>query len=181
MRLFRLVSVIGFTAACLATDVSAHVFAIRGDARIGAYRVKTDGSLGGAINAFSQPSSLSRQFGGSACMAGWRQHGLTIQFYNLGGDDACAPASGRFLRATMRGNHWTTTLGLRIGDPVGKLRRLYPSARLRPGQRRVRPTGYWLVTRYSPIGVGGAYPGLLAEVAQGRVRSFQVSYAAGGD
>jgi hypothetical protein len=174
------VVLVGVVALVVVADASAHVFAIRGDTRIGAFRVKADGTLGGAIASFSEPSSLKRT-GNVSCTAVWSQHGLTIQFYNLGGQDPCSPEGGLFGRATMRGDHWMTTKRLRIGDPVATLRRLYPSARHHPGIRGVRPAGYWLVTRYSPIGTGGNYPGLLAEVVRGRVRSFQVSYAAGGD
>jgi hypothetical protein len=74
-----------------------------------------------------------------------------------------------------------TSKKLSVGDPVGKLRRLYPTARLRRGVRGFIPTGYWLVTRTTRIGTGGTYPGLLAEVRAGRVTGFQVRYPAGVD
>ena len=116
-----------------------------------------------------------------ACRATWPRHGLTIDFYNLGGQDSCRPRYGRFSRAFLRGDHWTTTRGLRIGDSLAKLRRLYPGVRYRRGERGVWPSGYWLVPRRSIFGAGGGYPGLLAEVRRGKVVAFQVRYPAGGD
>jgi hypothetical protein len=64
---------------------------------------------------------------------------------------------------------------------VATLRRLYPAAQFYPGMRGARPAGWWLVTRASPFGVGGSYPGLLATTRSGVVNSFQVRYPAGGD
>jgi len=159
----------------------AHVFAVRGDAKIGAFAVRADGSLRGAIRAFGEPSSRRNTFGSSTCTVAWRQHGLTIEFYNLGGGDACMPEYGRFSRAFLRGNHWTTSLGLRVGATVTRLRQIYPRARFRSGEAGFWPAGYWLVQRHSILGDGGAYPGLLAEVRKGRVASFQVRFPAGGD
>jgi hypothetical protein len=169
------------TALAVATAATAHVFAIRGDAKLGAYAVRADGSLRGAISAFGDPTSRERRSGGSACTTSWRRHGLSIDFYNLGGSDPCSPEGGRFSRAVMRGDHWVTTKRLRIGDSVRKLRQLYPGARLEPGTRGFWPAGYWLLRRYSPIGVGGYYPGLLAEIRNGKVVGFHVRFAAGGD
>jgi len=86
-------------------------------------------------------------------------YGLTIDFYNLGGADACSPEGGLFSRAFLRGPHWMTTKRLKVGDGVAKLRTLYPTARLRPGERYYWLAGYWLVERTSVIGGGASYPG----------------------
>ena len=64
-----------------------------------------------------------------------------------------------------------TTRGLRLGETVVKLRRLYPTARLQPGRSGFWPTAYWLLPRYSRLGEGGFYPGLLASVRNGKVSS----------
>jgi hypothetical protein len=74
----------------------------------------------------------------------------------------------------MAGPRWHTSRGLWVGDTVQKLRRIYPSARNRAG-------GWWIVTRRSPVGTGSSYPGLLAQMRDGRVRAFVVRYPAGGD
>jgi hypothetical protein len=172
---------IGLLAAVAVAPAAAHVFAVRGDAKLGAYAVRADGSLGGAIRAFGRPTALRHTFGRRTCRAVWARHGLTIDFYNLGGGDACQPRDGRFSRAFLRGDHWMTTKRLRVGDPVSKLRRLYPNAPFRRGEPRLWPSGYWLLTRRSVFGDGAEYPGLLAEVARGRVTGFQVRFPAGGD
>jgi hypothetical protein len=163
-----------------AAPASAHVFVVRGDIAIGTYRVRADGSFAGALEAFGEPTSRRHTHGRGSCRATWPQHGLTIDFYNLGGEDACGPL-GRFSTAFLRGRHWMTSKKLSVGDSVRKLRRVYPSARLRRGLRGFIPTGYWLVTRTTPIGTGGAYPGLLAETRAGRVVGLQLRYPAGGD
>ena len=160
---------------------ATHVFAVRGDVKIGSFAVRADGSLGGAVRAFGVPSSRRHTYGPGTCTAVWARHGLTIDFYNLGGADACSPEGGLFSRAFLRGPHWMTTKRLKVGDGVAKLRTLYPTARLRPGERYYWPAGYWLVERTSVIGGGASYPGLLAEVSAGRVLGFQVRFPAGGD
>ena len=76
-------------------SADAHEFAVRGDQKIGAYAVNTDGSVGGAARAFGEPSSRRRSFGKQACSVTWQKHGLTIDFYNLDLGDACEP-EGRF-------------------------------------------------------------------------------------
>jgi hypothetical protein len=181
-RLLALAAVLAALAASThALASSARTFAIRGDVKIGAYAVRADGSFSGAIDVFGEPTSARHTYGRESCRASWPNHGLTIDFYNLGGADACDPDAGRFSRAYMRGNHWLTTKHLKIGDPVTKLRALYPTARFHPGEPRFWPPGYWLVTRTSAFGTGGSYPGLLAESRSGRVSGFQVRFPAGGD
>jgi hypothetical protein len=159
----------------------AHTFAIRGDVKIGAFAVKANGTLAGAIDAFGQPTTLHRLYSGQACLASWRKHGLRIYFYNLGGEDACEPRYGRFARAIARGPHWQTTRRLKIGDSVRRLVRLYRTASFQRGERGFWPSGFWFVRRYSIYGEGSYYPGLLAETRAGTVVAFHVRYPAGGD
>ena len=177
----RLLSALVLISLVTATTAHAHIFAVRGDQMIGAYAVRADGSLAGAIRAFGEPSSRRSTFGTQACNVAWQRHGLTIAFYNLGLGQACEPDAGRFGRAILRGEHWMTTKRLRVGESVTKLRRLYPTAKLEPGLRGFWPTGYWLLPRYSRLGEGGFYPGLLANVRNGRIVEFQVRFAGGGD
>lgn len=152
---------------------------IAGDERIGGFRVKTDGTLGGATRAFGRPRL--RKTSDSSCTATWRPLSLTIFFYNLGGDDPCSAAGGKFGRAIARGAGWRTTKGLRSGDAVARLRALYPRARFHRGTRFFWPAGYWLAPRADRFGGGGSYPGLLAETRGGRVVAFHVRYQAGGE
>jgi hypothetical protein len=164
-----------------AGSAAAQTFTIRGDWKMGSFLVKRDGTLGGAIEAFGRPGSKDRRFGGAACTVRWPRHGLRIDFYNLGGRDACRPAFGFFSDARARGPHWETNRGLEIGDRRRRLRNLYPGATYHQVEPGYWPAGWWLVRRPSSIGGGGDYPGLLATVEDRRVDSFHVRYPAGGD
>lgn len=137
--------------------------------------------LGRCDQGLRQPEQQEGPFP-SACTATWSGYGLTIGFYNLGGADPCAPSGGRFSRAVMHGKRWRTSKGLRVGMVTSRVRRYYPRATWHRGLRSYWPTGWWLVTRPSRIGLGDSkYPGLLAETRNGRVVSLQVRYPAGGD
>jgi hypothetical protein len=81
-----------------AASAHAHTFTIRGDWKMGSFFVKRDGTLRGAINAFGIPGSRVKLHGGMACIVRWPRHDLKIDFYNLGGRNACRPAYGPLLR-----------------------------------------------------------------------------------
>jgi hypothetical protein len=57
---------------------------VRGDVQIGRSQVQRNGTLDGAVRAFGPPSSL-RLSRYQTCVARWRELGLRITFYNLGG------------------------------------------------------------------------------------------------
>jgi hypothetical protein len=177
--------VIGVAAGAVmfiaAAPASAHVFTIKGDWKMGSFLVKRDGTLRGAIDAFGTPGDRDRRHGGSACIVRWPSHGLKMAFYNLGGQDACRGAHGFFSNARARGPHWSTDRGLEIGDRQRRLRNLYPNAKYHAAEHGYWPAGSWLVRRWSAIGTGGYYPGLLATVQDRRVDAFFVRYPAGGD
>ena len=158
---------------------STHVFAVRGDVKIGSFAVRADGSLGGAVGAFGVPTSRRHTYGPGTCTAVWARHGPRLLQPRR--RRRVQPRRRPLSRAFLRGPHWMTTKRLRVGDSVTKLRTLYPTARLRSGERYYWPAGYWLVARTSVTGEGGTYPGLLAEVSGGRVTGFQVRFPAGGD
>jgi hypothetical protein len=145
---------------------------VRGDVQIGRFQVKRDGTLGGAIRAFGQPSSLRRR--DVTCLARWQALGVRISFYNLGGQNPCQGRYGYFGEAIVTGRGWATAKGLRIGDPARRVSALY-------GRRRVSGAWVWLLTRRSPFGEGGVYPALSARLYGGRVTAFRVKYQAGGD
>jgi hypothetical protein len=177
--------VIGIAALAVAliatATASAHEFTIRGDWKMGSFRVKRDGTLRGAIDAFGTPGDRDRLYGGDACVVRWPRHGLKIAFYNLGGHDACRPRYGFFSNARARGPHWRTDRGLEIGDRRRRLRNLYPNATFHDAEPYYWPAGWWLVRRSSQYGSGGYYPGLLATLEDRRVEAFRVRYPAGGD
>jgi hypothetical protein len=166
-------------ALALAASAGSAVFTIHGDWKMGSFKVKRDGTLGGAINAFGQPGSQERN--GEVCTVRWARHGLKIVFYNLGGSNPCEPATGFFSNARARGPKWETNRQLRIGDRQRRLKNLYPNATFHSALRNFYPSGWWLVTRRSQFGTGGSYPGLLAHMRDRRVIAFHVRYPAGGD
>jgi hypothetical protein len=108
------------------------------------------------------------------CVARWRDIGLRVNFYNLGGQDACERQYGYFSEATMVGTRWVTAKGLRLGDPARRLHVLY-------SPRRFIGSWAWLVTRYAPYGDGYHYPVLSAKIHNGWVTAFRIRYPAGGD
>jgi hypothetical protein len=150
-------------------------FVIQGDNKIGYFAVKRDGTLFGAQEAFGDPTSIVRGRYRN-CRVGWRSAGLSIQFYNLGGDDPCEPQYGYFSHAIMTGRHWRTSKGLRVGHPWKYVFRYFPRARPAPAG-----PWWWLVTRRSHYGDNSLYAGLEVKVQRGWIVAFRVNYAAGGD
>lgn len=102
---------------------------IQGDHKIGPFAVQRDGTLGGLISAFGDPSSIRRK--GFVCYTRWRPLGLNVTFYNLGGQNPCARRTGHFSQAVLTGTQWRTSLGLRVGDSLERMRRLFPRGRAR--------------------------------------------------
>jgi hypothetical protein len=153
---------------------------IYGDWRIAGFRVRANGTLGGAVRALGAPTSKRRIFPNrEGCRVVWRRLGVRMLFYNLGGQDPCSRRYGYFSDATIDRARWRTGRGLAVGQSVERLRDLYPGARYHRGG--FYGSGWWLVVRHSIIGTGGSYPGLLARSRDGRVTAFVVNYAAGGD
>ena len=117
--------------------------------------------------------------------------GIWIDAWTFGGmppgEDGCiSPNLIHVSEIRLTESQWTTPRGLHVADPVSKLRRLYPKARL---HRRPR-LAYWLVTIHGPcIGVctpqelrsGVDYPRLTAQVRGGRVVAFWVPVFGQGD
>lgn len=153
-------------------------FLVQSDVRIGSFAVKRDGTLEGLDRAFGLARAIHRTQTG--CRAAWKKYGLTVDLYNLGGQDPCGP-KGYFFRGIMRGARWHTQRGLQVGDSVRSLQRLYPKAGFHRARRDAWPPGWWLVRRYSRVGTAGFYPGLMATTRNGAVTALYVRYAAGGD
>jgi hypothetical protein len=129
-------------------------------------------SYAAAVEAFGPPPRL-RRLARWRCIARWPGIGLEIDFADYGGGVACR--DGGFVQfALVYGDGWHTPAGLRIGDRVRRLRRLYPSAE-RHGH------AWWLVRRYSRIGEGGWFGPLTAIVRDGRVRSLRAAVGAAGE
>jgi hypothetical protein len=165
----------------VATGAAATSFVIRGDARIGNFYVKRDGTLGGMVKAFGEPASRDYDNVAVSCTVRWPEIGLKAYFANFGGGDPCGNGGGRFSSAIMSApGHWLTGKGLRLGATAFRLRQLYPRATFDCAVRRCA-NDWWLATRTSPYGGGAKYPALLAHMKNGRVAWFRVEYPAAGD
>jgi len=145
---------------------------IQGNAQIGSYKLRIDPTLQGAIEVFGTPKIRRERFG---CTARWVGQGISMSFYNLGGQDACKPQYGYFRFATITAKGWRTVKGLGIGDTSYKMHALY---------RRVRwDTQQWAGISFNTqaMFVHGAYSTVQAKIMNGRVVAFRVWYPAGGE
>lgn len=145
--------------------------------RIGPFRVARDPALRAAVDAFGKPSSR-RALGGRrpalACRAAWRRLGVTVVFANLAGEDACKPRFGVAQSAFVYSRRWQTGRGLRVGDRVRRISRLYPKA-IRTGRF------YKLVTGVKSFAGPRRYAVLGARLAGRRVRALTMDIGAAGE
>ena len=153
---------------------------------IGPWRTGTTPTFAAAVAAFGRETTCTRLKALPAFAAvEWRQLGLRMVFgsYGPGGARPCRARRAVFLdNAGAHGKQWQTSLGLRVGDSVAKLRRLYPQARLRTYTRGVAPVrGWWLVVRTSHLPDFHQLPALLAKTHAGRVTELVVNVHAEGD
>jgi hypothetical protein len=164
------------TAALLApAGASAQPFVIHGDTWVGGLEVAR-ATPADARARFGTPST-SRVEDARSCVQSWRRIGLVARFLDLSGGAPCRTGVLVTATITSRG-YWRTAVGLRVGDPVARVRLLYPRARLR-GSGFPPGAGYWLVTRRTCAEVGAQpYPGLLARVRGGRVHALVAGTAA---
>jgi hypothetical protein len=148
------------------------------------YVIQSDRSAGGIVIARSKPAAAIARFGqptsrkaeGPSCLMYWKRFKLAIRFLDFE-RRPCTNGVAAVVTITSR-LHWRTAVGLRVGDSIARLWRLYPQASLQRGT--FTPfAGYWLVTRRACAEVGGApYPGLLARARNGRVSALVVSTTA---
>jgi hypothetical protein len=144
---------------------------IVGDALLGGLRIG-HATPSKAVERLGKPTVL-RQLQPTVCRGIWKPLGLTAAFLSLSGRPPCT--AGALLTATVTSRAaWRTAVGLRVGDPVARVKALYPRSSLRRN-----PPGYWLITRKT-CKVGGSlpYPSLLARVVRGRVSALVVATTA---
>lgn len=147
-------------ALFLGDESGGPTYVIVGDEDIGGF--PRDGTVSRAIEIFGAPSSRDGDFEG--CTLTWRRLGLTMTtYFPLGESDPCGPTA-RHSSTTVTDPRWQTSDGLRIGDPVADLRRLYPEVQEFQG-------AYELLSR--PI-AGQPLVSLEAKVRNGRVVAFTV-------
>lgn len=156
-------AILALLATALAPAATAEpTFVIVRDVSVGGF--PRDGNVRNAIAVFGQPSAREKQEY-DRCRLTWREHGVTMDtYYTLAERDPCGP-DGRHANTTVTTRRWRTSAGLRIGDPLRRLRQLYPRA------RKDRPGRWRLTTR---MFAGLTLPGLEARIVNGRVVSFTV-------
>lgn len=130
-----------------------------------------------AVAEFGAPTSIV-DGSDSVCHYGWGDLGLSIDFANFGGGDACG-LEGRMANFELAGAPamqagWHTNEGAEVGMKVGELRNLYPGARENDGE-------LILVETPSPIGAGGTLAVMTAFAGGGRAWSYRFYVGAAGE
>ena len=153
---------------------------------IGPWRTGTTPTFAAAVAALGRETTCTRLKTLPAfARAEWRQLGLRMVFgsYGPGGARPCRARAAVFLdNARAYGKQWQTSRGLRVGDPLPNLHRLYPQARLRTYARGVAPVrGWWLVVRTSHLPDKHQLPALIATTYAGRVTELVLNVHAEGD
>jgi hypothetical protein len=169
----------GLRLRVLSLAAANRSYLIQGNTQIGSFNLRLDPTLQGATEAFGAPTRVAkkRPISWNICQARWPEHGLTITFYNLGGQDSCEPQYGRFASATLTDRRWRTAKGLRIGDTFQKLTRMY-APRYWKGEWATLLSEIRRADCSLPRGC--LYRILEAKVMNGRVVAFRVNYTAGG-
>jgi hypothetical protein len=127
------------------------------------------------LRALGSPTSVVTA-GTGTCTDTWRGLGLRILFTTFGVSSGCRDtfAQEGSIRGTPGRKLWRTGRGLRIGDTVGKVDRLYPKA---IKQQNARVIAYNL---HPAIGTG-RLDIITAKLDQNRVSSFELWFGAAGD
>jgi hypothetical protein len=161
--LLALASVAAVVAVATSSAASAPSYVITGDTSIAGF--PRDGTMRRALALFGQPQIRDPHgWGGLECRLVWPVWGMTMMVRHPDPLHACGPMAKHKV-STITGPRWHTSAGLKIGDPVARLRQLYPKA------WREKPGIWWLKTRYL---AGLPFPGLEAKIVKGRVASFTV-------
>jgi hypothetical protein len=161
--------------------------------RLGAWRIDQAPMAEGATRAFGSPTSCRPIQLENGSVMRWNSLGVRVVTATLGGmpegKDACSYDQMPVAVVTVTGRAWFTSFGLRVGDLVTKLRRLYPRAsfhRNAYGDSSPRDS-FWLVTqRTTCLGVCGSAryvtaPRLVAQTRAGRVVALIFPVGAQGE
>jgi hypothetical protein len=146
---------------------------------LGSWHVSTHPTFPGAVRALGPANSVHAHSSGNSCTGTgvWSGLGLRVLFTSFSADPYCAAAraqTGTISGAAGRG-HWRTTRGLRVGDSVGKLKRLYPRAIHEPG-------GWAIVySLHSVVAEGSRLDIVTAHIKGNRVSSFKLWIGGAGD
>jgi hypothetical protein len=185
-RLLALLCVMGMVASGALAGSSSVIRIDVESQSIGPWRTGATPTFAAAVAAFGRETTCTRLKTLSAfATAEWRRLGLRMVFgsYGSGGARPCRARRAVFLdNAHAYGKQWQTSRGLRVGDSLAELHRLYPQARLRTYTYGVAPVrGWWLVVRTSNLPDHHRLPALLAETHAGHVTELVVNVHAEGD
>ena len=189
-----MIRLVALGALVVATAAPTHV--IRASATIqhvGPLQLERDPHAAAARAAFGEPSSCRSIRLEDGAIVRWRALGVRIILATLGaipaGKTSCTWGAMPIFVVDVTGRSWTTSLGLRVGDGVNKLRRLYPRAPYIERNRGEAFPGhaYWLVTKRTTC-VGAncgvrlvTVPQLIAKIRDGRVVEFVLPVFAQGE
>ena len=125
-----------------------------------------------AIAAFGRPSARGKDTPESnLCTVRWETSGIDVGFSWATGPCLARNLSrARWAGMRLFGIRWKTSEGLRVGDPVARVKRVYPRARL--VSKPPKPAEWWLVVERQ--GELGVQPRLVAEVGAGRIIALRV-------
>jgi hypothetical protein len=121
------IAALALSATLMSATADYHVVL---NARIGPYRDYLHGKYGRAVSVFGKPSSRGALRDSNFCTVRWRRLGLDMDF--VGSLAPCTPAHLRaegWYGATFHSRRWIVHRGLRVGDSVARMRRLYPKAK----------------------------------------------------
>jgi len=143
---------------------AAPTFVITRDVNIGGF--DRGARVDRAVAVFGQPTSrLVPRGGWDKCEIKWTALGVSMVTHHVAAvKDPCGP-EGRHVSTTVTDRRWRTSVGLKIGDPLAKLRKLYPRG------YRDQPGVWWLTIRQW---AGLPFPGLEAKVRNGKVVALTV-------
>jgi hypothetical protein len=146
---------------------------------LGSWHVSAHPTFQAAVRAMGAASAVHVHTHGNSCTGTgvWGKLGLRVVFTLFSADPYCARVraqTGTISGAAGR-QHWQTTLGLRVGDSLGKLNQLYP--------RAIKGRGGWAIvySRHSVVAEGSRLDIVTAQVKGNRVSSFQLWIGGAGD
>ena len=146
---------------------------------LGSWHVSTHATFPSAVRALGAASAVHAHNSGTSCTGTgtWSGLGLRVLFTSFGGDPYCQGAraqTGTISGAAGR-RHWRTARGLRVGDSLGRLTRLYPGAIKERGARVV------VYSLHSVVAEGSRLDIVTAQITGNRVASFRLWFGGAGD
>jgi hypothetical protein len=146
---------------------------------LGSWHVSTHPTFQSAVRALGAANAVHVHTHGNSCTGTgtWSKLGLRILFTSFSADPYCARVraqTGTISGAAGR-RHWQTTRGLRVGDALGKLKRLYP--------RAIKGTGGWAVvySLHSVVAEGSRLDIVTAQITGDHVSAFKLWIGGAGD